>query len=104
MPIFVFVLCYKKGCKQSGVYGTECDTPCPDACKDYTCHIQSGACLECEPGVFGGFCNISCPDNCKDSTCHEQTGTCFTCKPGWTGMYCKTSKNNLKLYHFRKYA
>lgn len=85
-----------KGCKRSGVYGTDCDVPCHATCKNNTCHILSGACLECEPGVYGSYCNLSCPTNCKDSICHVQNGTCLTCKPGWTGMYCRTSKNN---YH-----
>lgn len=79
------------GCKRSNVYGTACDIPCPVPCKNNTCHIQSGACLECEPGMYGSYCNLSCPTNCKDNRCHGKNGTCFSCKAGWTEKYCKTS-------------
>lgn len=89
-------LSYDAGCKQSGVYVTECNIPCPAACKNKACHIQNGACLYCEHGIYGINCNMSCPDNCQNNKCHVQNGTCLTCKPGWTGMYCKTSKSN---YH-----
>lgn len=86
-------LSLNKGCKQKGVYGTACNISCPVACKNKTCHIQHGTCLECEPGLYGNYCKLSCPINCYDNTCHMQNGTCFTCKPGWTGINCKTSKN-----------
>lgn len=89
---------FKSGCKKNNVYGTDCDIPCPVACKNSTCHIQSGACLECELGVYGSYCNLSCPANCKDNRCHVKNGTCFTCKPGWTGIYCKTSNT---VHHIR---
>lgn len=82
---------FKIGCKKPGVYGTTCDIPCPFACKNNACHIQSGVCFECEPGVHGSYCNLSCTTNCKDNTCHNQNGICFLCKPGWIGIYCQTS-------------
>lgn len=87
------------GCKHSYVYGTACDIPCPAACKGTTCHIQSGACRECEHGVYGNFCNFSCPTNCEHNVCHKQNGTCLICKPGWTGIYCNTSKNMYHIFH-----
>lgn len=87
------------GCKRKGVYGTACNISCPVACKNETCHIQHGTCLECELGLYGNYCNLPCPINCYDNTCHMQNGTCFTCKPGWTGINCNTSKNAYHILH-----
>lgn len=83
-----------KGCKQPEVYGTACDKQCPIGCKGNTCHIQSGACLDCEHGVYGGYCNLSCPSSCKDSTCNIQNGTCMECLPGVYGRHCNQSCPN----------
>lgn len=94
----IFSFKINTGCEKSSVFGTACDTPCPVACKDSTCHIQNGGCLGCEPGLFGSYCNISCPANCKDNICHGKNGTCFTCEPGWTRIYCKTSNT---VHHIR---
>lgn len=79
------------GCKQSGFYGTKCDIPCSITCIGSTCHIQSGACFDCEHGVYGSYCNSSCPANCKNSTCHKQNGSCIECRPGLYGNYCNQS-------------
>ncbi|XP_052694707.1 multiple epidermal growth factor-like domains protein 6 [Crassostrea angulata] len=79
-----------KGCKNPHVFGTECNISCPVTCKYKTCHIQTGACLDCDSGVYGSYCNLSCPANCKHNTCSTPNGTCFSCKPGFRGLYCRT--------------
>lgn len=86
------------GCKQSGVFGTECDIPCPASCKNSTCHILKGTCFDREHGVYGSYCNLLCPANCKENRCHKHNGTCFTCEPGFTGLFCTTSKI---MYHIK---
>lgn len=47
------------GCKSFGMYGSNCDIPCPVNCKYNTCHIQLGTCFGCKPGWIGTSCNIS---------------------------------------------
>lgn len=47
------------GCSKASVYGSNCDTPCPENCKDSTCHIQSGSCFNCKPGWSRMYCNTS---------------------------------------------
>lgn len=79
------------GCKKSGVYGINCDVPCPTMCTGNTCHIQSGACFECERGTYGRNCENKCPTNCENNACHIGNGTCFECSAGWSGMTCDTS-------------
>lgn len=93
-------LTFSIGCKRSGVYGFGCNIQCPTTCKDKTCHIEHGACFECQHGVFGSDCNIPCPVNCKNKTCHIQNGTCFGCEPGWTGMSCNTSMATCNVFIF----
>uniref|UniRef100_K1QFV1 Scavenger receptor class F member 2 n=1 Tax=Magallana gigas TaxID=29159 RepID=K1QFV1_MAGGI len=58
---------YTIGCRKHGVYGSNCDIPCPINCKDNTCHIENGSCLQCEPGWFGGYCNRSMSFNTNTS-------------------------------------
>lgn len=47
------------GCVRLGVYGTNCDQPCSNNCKDNTCHIENGTCFECKPGWTGIYCKTS---------------------------------------------
>eukprot|EP00105_Crassostrea_gigas_P039778 XP_019923926.1 PREDICTED: uncharacterized protein LOC105330875 [Crassostrea gigas] len=44
-----------KGCNRSGVFGINCDKPCPSNCKDNTCHIENGSC--CKTGWNGTSCD-----------------------------------------------
>lgn len=48
-----------KGCHKHNVYGADCNVPCPRNCKNNTCHIHNGTCLECNPGWTGPFCSNS---------------------------------------------
>ena len=48
---------YHTGCFRSGVYGHNCNVPCPVNCKTNTCHIQDGSCFGCKPGWRGATCN-----------------------------------------------
>lgn len=48
-----------KGCYKHNVYGADCNVPCPRNCKNNTCHIHNGSCLECNPGWTGPFCSNS---------------------------------------------
>nr|XP_034338137.1 uncharacterized protein LOC117692884 [Crassostrea gigas] len=92
-----------QGCKNDGFYGSNCDTPCPNNCKDSTCHIESGACLTCKPGWTGVHCNTKCREgwygincdhpcvgHCRDNaTCNHVTGQCDKgCAARWTGKLC----------------
>ncbi|XP_056017450.1 scavenger receptor class F member 2-like [Ostrea edulis] len=49
------------GCKESGVYGNNCDLPCPNNCQELRGDIVHGTCLGCTAGWMGEFCNTSCP-------------------------------------------
>lgn len=44
-----------QGCNRSGVFGINCDKPCPSHCKDNTCHIENGSC--CKTGWNGTSCD-----------------------------------------------
>ena len=55
VQIYLFLI-YKKGCNRAGVYGFNCEIPCPNKCKYNTCHIQNGNCLGCQPGWTGTVC------------------------------------------------
>ncbi|XP_056017452.1 multiple epidermal growth factor-like domains protein 10 [Ostrea edulis] len=93
------------GCKESGVYGYNCDLPCPNNCQELRCDIVNGACLGCTAGWMGEFCNKSCPagyyglqcksqctGHCRDNlSCNHTTGQCdYGCGNGWTGTHCNT--------------
>eukprot|EP00105_Crassostrea_gigas_P039838 XP_019923986.1 PREDICTED: teneurin-3-like [Crassostrea gigas] len=95
-----------QGCSKASVYGSNCDTPCPENCKDSTCHIQSGSCFNCKPGWSGMYCNTKCREgwygvNCKQqceghcrygTICNHVTGQCDRgCDAGWTGYMCDKS-------------
>nr|XP_034319436.1 scavenger receptor class F member 2-like [Crassostrea gigas] len=80
-----------KGCKELGVYGSQCDIPCPINCKRNACHIKNGSCFNCENGVYGGYCNMTCPNSCQNNTCNIQSGVCLECKHGVYGSYCNQS-------------
>ncbi|XP_061170722.1 uncharacterized protein LOC133180169 [Saccostrea echinata] len=43
------------GCAKKGVYGVNCDQPCPINCQEQRCHIDNGNCL-CKPGYTGDKC------------------------------------------------
>uniref|UniRef100_A0A8W8NYM2 protein-tyrosine-phosphatase n=1 Tax=Magallana gigas TaxID=29159 RepID=A0A8W8NYM2_MAGGI len=92
-----------QGCNDVGIYGSNCDTPCPTNCKGNTCHIQSGKCLNCKPGWTGIYCTTKCREgwygtncsqqcfgHCRDGTsCDHVTGQCDRgCAAGWTGLQC----------------
>lgn len=92
-----------QGCKNTSLFGSNCDTPCPTNCKDSTCHIQSGVCSSCKPGWTGTYCNTTCGEgwygvncsqhcegHCKDDMkCNHVTGQCDEgCATGWTGATC----------------
>nr|XP_034322306.1 multiple epidermal growth factor-like domains protein 10 [Crassostrea gigas] len=92
-----------QGCNNVGIYGSNCDTPCPTTCKDNTCHIQSGKCLNCKPGWTGIYCTTKCREgwygtncsqqcvgHCRDgASCDHVTGQCDRgCDAGWTGLQC----------------
>lgn len=62
--LFVFncyrcIFIYIKGCKKIGVYGVDCNIPCPMNCKDNMCHTQYGTCYACQPGWTGTTCSAS---------------------------------------------
>ncbi|XP_056017466.1 multiple epidermal growth factor-like domains protein 11 [Ostrea edulis] len=93
------------GCKESGVYGYNCDLPCPNNCQELRCDIIKGTCLSCTAGWVGYFCNTSCPagyygvqcrstctGHCRDNlSCNHITGQCdYGCGNGWTGTHCNT--------------
>eukprot|EP00105_Crassostrea_gigas_P039840 XP_019923988.1 PREDICTED: multiple epidermal growth factor-like domains protein 10 [Crassostrea gigas] len=92
-----------QGCNHVGIYGSNCDNPCPTNCKDNTCHIQSGKCLNCKPGWTGIYCTTKCREgwygtncsqqcvgHCRDgASCDHVTGQCDRgCAAGWTGLQC----------------
>lgn len=91
------------GCFKSGVYGRNCDTPCPAHCADNTCFIHNGTCLSCKPGWrdaicttpcshgwYGQDCEQRCIGYCKRNTfCNHMTGQCEKgCDVGWSGSFC----------------
>ncbi|XP_056017465.1 receptor-type tyrosine-protein phosphatase alpha-like [Ostrea edulis] len=98
------------GCKKSGVYGYNCDLPCPNNCQEMRCDIVNGTCLGCTAGWMGDFCNeqdifVTCPPgyyglqcrstctgHCRDNlSCNHTTGQCdYGCGNGWTGTHCNT--------------
>lgn len=47
---------YSIGCSKRGVYGKNCDTPCPNNCRYKTCHINKGTCFGCLAGYQGTIC------------------------------------------------
>nr|XP_034321045.1 protein draper isoform X1 [Crassostrea gigas] len=98
-----------QGCKKHGVYGSNCDIPCPINCNDNMCHIENGSCLQCEPGWFEGYCNrkcsigwhgVDCSQQCKGycrdgTTCNHVTGLCDKgCESGWKGVQCDKECDN----------
>lgn len=50
---------FHEGCRKPGVYGSDCNIPCPINCKDNMCHIQLGHCFTCKPGWTGESCITS---------------------------------------------
>ncbi|XP_065921324.1 receptor-type tyrosine-protein phosphatase epsilon isoform X2 [Magallana gigas] len=91
------------GCYEFGVYGSHCDTPCPENCQERRCDIINGTCFGCTPGWVGEYCKIDCPPgyyglgcesyctgHCKDNeACNHINGLCDNgCYDGWTGKNC----------------
>lgn len=98
-----------QGCSTHGVYGNQCNIPCPSNCKEKACHIENGTCFTCEPGWTGTFCTEKCSEgrygvqcigicsgHCTDgTTCNHVTGQCDGgCAAGWTGHLCDTDCND----------
>lgn len=92
-----------KGCSNVGVFGENCNKPCPENCQERRCDIISGKCLgclpgwigdtckkECTAGYFGLECKSKCVGHCKDiKQCNHINGTCVDgCKNGYTGSNC----------------
>ncbi|XP_062608469.1 multiple epidermal growth factor-like domains protein 10 [Saccostrea cucullata] len=92
-----------RGCTNAGVYGSNCNLPCPDNCQEKRCNIVNGTCLGCIPGWTGDMCNKKCPWGwyglaCKNKCaghcignqpCNHVTGRCEGgCADGWMGKLC----------------
>ncbi|XP_061170724.1 protein draper-like [Saccostrea echinata] len=78
------------GCAKKGVYGVNCDLPCPVNCQEQRCHIVNGSCLgckpgwtgdtcdkQCDPGFYGENCQKHCKDYCVNATCNRTDGGCL---------------------------
>nr|XP_022311454.1 multiple epidermal growth factor-like domains protein 10 isoform X3 [Crassostrea virginica] len=89
------------GCNIAGVYGNECNIPCPNTCKEKTCNVRNGRCLSCKPGWYGSYClrecvrsygencKLPCSPHCSQQKCHRFNGTCLTnCTDGFYGEKC----------------
>lgn len=48
------------GCEKPGVYGSRCNTKCPENCENNICHIQNGNCFACTSGWTGAICKAEC--------------------------------------------
>ncbi|XP_056002100.1 multiple epidermal growth factor-like domains protein 11 isoform X3 [Ostrea edulis] len=108
------------GCSRPGVYGENCDIPCPQNCQERHCDIVTGTCLGCIPGYKGSFCDQLCDNkkygleckqncgNCSDGIqCNHVNGSCPNgcdvgargdecdeeCPYGWHGKNCATQCN-----------
>nr|XP_022311229.1 multiple epidermal growth factor-like domains protein 10 [Crassostrea virginica] len=92
------------GCRQVGVYGLDCNKPCPVNCQERRCVINTGHCLGClsgyqgltcsqvcKQGFFGDECSRRC-GNCRNQqTCHHINGSCLNgCDEGVKGWNCTT--------------
>ncbi|XP_062606973.1 multiple epidermal growth factor-like domains protein 10, partial [Saccostrea cucullata] len=90
------------GCPTSGVYGENCDLPCPQNCQEGHCNIVDGTCLgcvagykgsrceeQCDPSTYGLECNKTC-GNCSDGDhCNHENGSCPNgCDVGVQGYRC----------------
>ncbi|XP_062607517.1 receptor-type tyrosine-protein phosphatase T-like isoform X3 [Saccostrea cucullata] len=67
------------GCPTSGVYGQNCDIPCPQNCQERHCNIVNGTCLGCVAGYKGLRCEEQCDPGTYDLEC---TKTCGNCSDG----------------------
>ncbi|XP_078327577.1 uncharacterized protein LOC111116527 isoform X2 [Crassostrea virginica] len=92
------------GCSQVGVYGLDCNKPCPANCQEKRCDVNMGHCLGClsgyqgptcsqvcKQGFFGDECSRRC-GNCRNKqTCHHINGSCLNgCDEGVKGWNCTT--------------
>ncbi|XP_062593912.1 multiple epidermal growth factor-like domains protein 10 isoform X2 [Saccostrea cucullata] len=98
-----------KGCQEKGVYGSDCNTPCPENCQYQRCYIVNGSCLECKSGWTGHMCarrcfegwfGLGCTNKCvghciNNDNCNHISGICDGgCAPGWTGPMCDKECEN----------
>ncbi|XP_061180694.1 uncharacterized protein LOC133189316 [Saccostrea echinata] len=51
------------GCPSTGVYGENCDLPCPQKCQERRCDILDGTCFGCVAGYKGSRCEEQCDNN-----------------------------------------
>ncbi|XP_056003692.1 multiple epidermal growth factor-like domains protein 11 [Ostrea edulis] len=92
-----------KGCHKAGVYGDNCNIPCPENCQYKICNIVNGTCFGCLPGWTGALCENNCQQgwygqDCKNqcpgycwgkATCNHVTGNCDNgCAVGWMSSKC----------------
>nr|XP_034311831.1 receptor-type tyrosine-protein phosphatase epsilon isoform X3 [Crassostrea gigas] len=92
-------------CSDFGVYGSNCDIPCPENCQERRCDVINGTCFGCTPGWVGEYCTTGCSlghfgrkceskcvGHCKDNEpCNHINGLCDNgCYDGWTGEHCTT--------------
>ncbi|XP_056003582.1 multiple epidermal growth factor-like domains protein 10 [Ostrea edulis] len=70
------------GCPTPGVYGENCDRPCPQNCQKRHCDIVTGTCLGCIPGYKGSFCDQPCDNKKYGMECKQNCGNCSD------GMQC----------------
>nr|XP_022311896.1 receptor-type tyrosine-protein phosphatase mu-like isoform X4 [Crassostrea virginica] len=92
------------GCSKEGVYGLDCNKPCPANCQERRCDVNTGHCLGClsgyqgltcsqvcKQGFFGDECSRRC-GNCRNrQTCHHINGSCLNgCDEGVKGWNCTT--------------
>ncbi|XP_048767376.2 uncharacterized protein LOC125674294 [Ostrea edulis] len=64
------------GCPTPGVYGENCDIPCPQNCQERHCDIVTGTCLGCIPGYKGSFCDQLCDNKKYGLECKQNCGNC----------------------------
>ncbi|XP_062571488.1 cell death abnormality protein 1-like isoform X2 [Saccostrea cucullata] len=90
------------GCSTPGVYGKNCDVPCPQNCQERHCNIVNGTCLGCVTGYKGprceeqcdnykyGFeCSLTCGNCSNGEQCNHVNGSCTNgCGVGAQGYLC----------------
>ncbi|XP_056002946.1 receptor-type tyrosine-protein phosphatase epsilon-like isoform X1 [Ostrea edulis] len=65
------------GCPTPGVYGENCNLPCPQNCQERRCKIGNGTCLGCIPGYKGYFCKQPCDNKRYGLECKQNCGNCI---------------------------
>ncbi|XP_061180691.1 multiple epidermal growth factor-like domains protein 10 [Saccostrea echinata] len=64
------------GCPTSGVFGENCNVPCPQNCQEGHCNIVDGTCLGCVAGYKGSRCEEECDNNRYGFECKLICGNC----------------------------